>query len=104
MGALGEFQGARIPDPDSSVDYEVPALSAVTHATGFGEGTIYDYFGLPTKIANIEQANMPIALPLRAYYKIWNDWYRDENYQDSLTFPITDAADTTAYALQAQSS
>lgn len=94
------FQGARIPDPDSSVDYEVPALSAVTHAAGFGEGSIYDYFGLPTKIAGIEQANMPIALPLRAYYKIWNDWYRDENYQDSLSFPVTDAADTTAYALQ----
>lgn len=94
------FQGARWPDPDSTVDYEVPALSAVTHAAGFGQGTIYDYFGLPTKIASIEQANMPIALPFRAYYKIWNDWYRDENYQDSLDFPVTDAADTTAYALQ----
>lgn len=93
------FQGAQ-DDPDDTTDYEVPALSAVTHAAGFSELSIYDYFGLPTKVASIEQANMPIALPLRAYYKIFNDWYRDENLQDSLVFPKTDSADTTAYALQ----
>lgn len=94
-----QFQGAQA-NPDDTTDYEVPALSAVTHSGGFASGSIYDYFGLPTKVTSIEQANMPIALPLRAYYKIWNDWYRDENLQDSLVFPITDSADTTAYALQ----
>lgn len=93
-----QFQGAQA-NPGDTTDYEVPALSAVTHAAGFAELSLYDYFGLPTKIASIPQSRMPIALPFRAYYKIYNDWYRDENSQNSLTYPITDAADTTAYAL-----
>jgi len=42
---------------------------------------------------------MPIALPFRAYRKIWNDWYRDENSQDPLTIDTGDGPDTTAYAL-----
>jgi len=42
---------------------------------------------------------MPIALPFRAYRKIWNDWYRDENSQDPLAVDVSDGPDTTAYAL-----
>lgn len=93
-----KFQGAR-DNPDDSVDFEVPQLSAVTHSAGFGQNTVYDYLGLPTKIASIPQANMPIALPFRALCKIWNEWYRDENYQDSLAFPINDGPDTFAYGV-----
>lgn len=93
------FQGAQ-DDPDDSTDYEVPSLSQTYHAAGFDEGSIYDYFGLPTKKAWTSQADMPIALPLRGYYKIHNDWYRNENLQDSLVFPKTDSADATQYALQ----
>ena len=40
------------------------------------------------------------ALYLRAYYKIWNDWYRNQNFQDELEFPKTDGLDTTNYTLQ----
>ena len=94
-----EFNGAQ-EDPGSSTDYLVPQLSATTHAAGFGEGTIYDYMGIPTKIASIVQADMPIALPLRAYGLIWNEWYRDENLQNSLDIPIDDGPDTYAYALK----
>nr|QJB19194.1 MAG: major capsid protein [Microvirus sp.] len=93
------FQGQQT-DPDDSTDFEVPALSAVTHSGGFGELSIYDYFGLPTKVASVVQADMPISLPFRAYYSIWNYFYRDENLQDSLVYSTGDAADTTAFALQ----
>lgn len=93
-----KFQGAQ-NDPDDSTEYEVPSLSATTHAAGFSEKSIYDYFGLPTKVASLPQADMPIALPLRAYNLIWNQWYRDENLQDSVPVVKTDAFDTTAYAL-----
>lgn len=93
-----QFQGAQ-ENPDDTTDYEVPALDDATHAAGFTEASIYDYFGLPTKIASIPQANMPIALPLRAYNKIWNDWYRDENLQDSVTLDRSDGPDVTAYTL-----
>lgn len=93
------FQGAQ-DDPDDTTDYEVPSLDATTHAAGFPELSIYDYLGLPTKRATFLQADMPISLPLRSYYKIWNDWYRDQNYQDSLVFSKGDGPDTTAFALQ----
>lgn len=96
------FQGANYPNNDSSTEYEVPSLDDATHAAGFAELSIYDYFGLPTKVAlgSSAQDQMPIALPFRGYCKIWNDWYRDENLQDALQFPINDGPDTFAYALQ----
>lgn len=43
---------------------------------GIGNGTIGDYFGLPT--------NVPLrvnALPARAYAMIYNEWFRDENLE-----------------------
>jgi len=93
-----KFQGAQ-DNPGDSVDYEMPSLSQVTHAAGFGELSIYDYFGLPTKEAFASQADMPIAAPLRAYNQICNYWYRDENLQNSLPIALGDAPDTTAYSL-----
>ena len=95
-----QFQGAQDDPPNTFTEYEVPSLDDGTHAAGFGELSIYDYFGLPTKVASIPQASMPIALPFRAYYKIWNDWYRDENSQDPLTIDTGDGPDTTAYVLK----
>ena len=93
-----QFQGAK-DNPDDTTEYEVPSLDDATHAAGFSELSIYDYFGLPTKVTAIPQADMPIALPLRAYNKIVNDWYRDENLQDSLTLDTGDGPDTTNYQL-----
>lgn len=94
-----QFQGAQDNPPDTFTDYEVPSLDDATHAAGFASLSIYDYFGLPISVASIPQASMPIALPFRAYRKIWNDWYREENTQDPLTVDIGDGPDTTAYAL-----
>nr|QJB20015.1 MAG: major capsid protein [Microvirus sp.] len=94
-----QFQGAQDDPPNTFTDYEVPSLDDATHAAGFASQSLYDYFGLPTGVASIPQASMPIALPFRAYRKIWNDWYRDENTQDPLTVDTGDGPDTTAYAL-----
>lgn len=94
-----EFNGAQ-KDPGDSTDFLVPQLSATTHAAGFANMTIYDFMGLPTKIPGIVQADMPTSLAFRAYCLIWNEWYRDENLQDSLDFPTGDGPDTFAYAVQ----
>lgn len=40
------------------------------------EKSILDYMGVPTKIENEFRIN---ALPVRAYVKIWNEYFRDEN-------------------------
>ena len=53
-----------------------------TDDTLHGLGTLWDYFGLPTGLSNtISGIN---ALPFRGVYLIWNEWFRDENLQQSV--------------------
>lgn len=47
---------------------------------GYAEQSIYDYCGLPTKISNYRHS----LLPLRAYNLIFNEYFRDQNLQESL--------------------
>lgn len=58
-----------------------------TESTGYDENSIYDYFGLPTKVAGYRHC----VLPLRAYNLIWNEYYRDQNLQESLPVWTGDA-------------
>lgn len=58
-----------------------------TDKTGYAENSIYDYFGLPTKVAGYRHT----VLPLRAYNLIWNEYYRDQNLQESLPVWTGDA-------------
>ena len=44
-------------------------------------GSIGDYFGLPTQVKNPIIVN---ALPARAYAMIYNEWFRDENLEAPL--------------------
>lgn len=55
--------------------------------TGYDEGTIYDYMGLPIGVANYKHT----VLPFRAYNLIWNEYYRDQNLQESLPVWTGDA-------------
>ncbi|UYD39247.1 MAG: major capsid protein [Wigfec virus K19_177] len=74
-----KFNGEQ-DDPGDTTDYLVPQILAPTG--GFAEGSVYDYFGVPTKI----QGNLSIsALPLRCYNLIYNEWYRDENLAGSVS-------------------
>ena len=75
-------------DPDDSIDYLVPVINS--GESGVAVGSIYDYFGIPTGVANLEFS----ALPFRAYNLIWNEWYRDENLQDSVPKNMTDGPDS----------
>lgn len=89
-----KFNGEQT-NPDDSTDYTVPQISS--GPSGWLENTLEDYFGLPTKVPNLEVS----ALWHRAYNLIWNEWYRDQNLQDSLTVPTGDGPDTPAiYTLQ----
>jgi hypothetical protein len=70
------------------VEYTTPKTTAPTG--GWSVGTLADYFGIPTGVEGL-QVN---SLPFRAYAKIWNEWFRDENLQQPVTMSKTDA--TTA--------
>lgn len=81
------FMGEQ-PNPGDSTDFLVPQM--VSPAGGYTEGSIYDYFGIPTKVANISHS----ALPLRAYNLIWNEWFRDQNLQVSQSVVKGDGPDS----------
>lgn len=82
-------------NPSDSTSYLVPTITAP--AGGYGEMSIFDYFGLPTKKAGIVHS----ALPLRAYNLIWNQWFRDQNLQNSVPVDNGDGPDaSTDYVIK----
>ena len=91
-----KFMGER-DNPDDSIDYVTPVVSAP--ADGYASGSIFDYFGLP--VADPSKPGLgvnltPQALPLRAYNLLYNEWFRDENLQDSVVVHKGDATDSYA--------
>lgn len=51
------------------------------------ERSILDYMGVPTKIKKPFSIN---ALPIRAYVKIWNEFFRDENVDNAAVLKTDD--------------
>lgn len=51
------------------------------------EKSILDYMGVPTKVKKPFSVN---ALPIRAYVKIWNEFFRDENVGNAATIKTND--------------
>lgn len=75
-------------NPGDSTDYTTPQMVS-TAGTGYLEGSIFDYFRLPTGVPGLSHS----ALPLRAYNLIWNNWFRDQNLQDSVLVSKDDGPD-----------
>ncbi|ALS03757.1 VP1 [Gokushovirus WZ-2015a] len=74
-------------NPDDSTDFVFPTLTLSTGAT---VGSLFDYMGLPTGVNNLTFR----VEPFRAYNLIWNEWFRDENLQDSVTVNKGETGDT----------
>ena len=69
-------------DPDARTDYVIPVTMANANTDNRYVGSLWDYFGLPVNTSStISGVN---ALPFRAVYLIWNEWFRDENLQKSV--------------------
>ncbi len=80
-------------NPDDSTDFLFPTITSP--AGGFAVGSLADYFGIPTGIANLEVR----AEPFRCYNLIYNEWFRDENLQDSVPFTKADSDNQANYTL-----
>ena len=76
-----KFCGEQV-DPGDSIDYTIPVIRAAESSAAAVEGSIYDYMGLPTNVGKI--LGQTSSLPFRAYNRIWNEWFRDQNLQDSV--------------------
>lgn len=84
-----EFWGEN-PNPwYNETEYEIPQIETEENAT-FTANTVADYFGLPLGVEDLSVS----ALPFRAYVKIYNDFFRDENLQSD-TPNYTDDTDRT---------
>ena len=90
-----KFNGAQT-NPGDSTDFTIPTTNS--GAPGYSAGSIYDYMGIPI-IAGDTVIN---SLHLRAHNLIWNEWFRDENLQNSLTLNTGNGPDGSIFALQAR--
>lgn len=81
-------------NPGDSIDYTIPKLDTYTGGVmdqetrphHFDEGSLYDYFGLPTKVDFLHASaadNILSALPMRMYNLIVKHWFRDQNLEPS---------------------
>jgi len=88
-----KFNGEQA-DPGDSIDYTVPTMTAP--GAGYSNQTLHDYFGIPTQVGNLEHN----SLWHRSYNLVWNEWFRDQNLQDSVHVDKGDGPDTyTNYEL-----
>lgn len=100
MENFRKLMGERYPNPDSSIDILFPGLTA-DDTEQFTEESLGDYLGCPINV-DIEDIDFINALPFRAYYKLWNDWYRHQKLQNALEFNYDSAGpdDWEDYVLQ----
>jgi len=91
MNNFEKLMGAQT-DPGDSTDYTFPKLTFP--AGGPEVGSIFDNFALPTDIA--AGYTIDNCLPLRMYNLIWNEWFRDQNLQDSVLVSKDDGPDAPA--------
>jgi hypothetical protein len=89
-----KFMGQQA-NPGDSISYVVP--QQVSPDSGYAIGSLQDYMGLPTvgQVTTGENVSHCAFWP-RAYNLIWNEWFRDENLQDSAVVDTGDGPDTVS--------
>lgn len=80
--------------PGASTDFLVPQITSPVG--GYLEESVYDYFGIPTKVPGLAHS----AFWNRAYNLIYNEWFRDQNLQNPVPMNTGDGPDnSTDYVL-----
>jgi len=77
-------------NPDDSIDFLIPTITSPV--LGYDYDSIYDHMGIRPGIEGIEHS----ALYLRADALVWNEWFRDQNLQDSVPVQLDDGPDDPA--------
>jgi len=81
--------------PSDTINYTIP--QCVSPAGGYPVNSLFDYLGLPT-VGQVVGGNTVShsAIPLRAYNRIYQDWFRDENLQNTVVINTGDGPDVSA--------
>lgn len=90
-----EFMGEVTDEPwVQAVEYTVPTIK-ITGTSDTDklpkQDSILDYMGIPTKFVGAGKSTEINALPVRAYVKIWSEWFRDQNVDNPALNSTTDA-------------
>ena len=87
-----KFMGEQA-NPGDSTSYLMPTVTSPVG--GYAVGSLYDYLGLPT-VGQVGGGNTitHTAMATRAYNLIWNEWFRDQNLQNSVVVDLDDGPDT----------
>lgn len=91
------FMGERIDPDDDPTEVTIPQVEVdfnIRNKT-IVDNKLGDCFGLPLydHNDNAQQLGLVNALPFRAYALIYNEWYRNENLEPSVTIPRGDGPD-----------
>lgn len=92
LGDDGSFEDFISGGDDGTVAPSIPYWDTAG-ATQTAVGTLWDYFGLGSIGTGVDNV-YPVDLPRRAYYLIWNEYYRDQWLQ-----PKLDIEDQTNYEI-----
>jgi hypothetical protein len=86
-----KFMGEQV-NPGDSISYVVP--QQVSPTDGYAVGSLQDYMGLPT-VGQVDTGRTVshCAFWPRAYNLIWNEWFRDQNMQNSVVVDRGDSLD-----------
>lgn len=91
-----KFMGEREDPADTISSYTIPVLTR-SASTDFATGSVFDYMGLPP---DVNTSIAISALPFRAYNLIYNEWFRDQTIQDTVTVNVDNGGDAlTDYTL-----
>lgn len=86
-----KFMGAQT-NPGDSISFTIPQV--VSAAGGFPVGQIWDYMGCPTVGQVTAGKTVSVnALPMRAFNLILNEWFRDEDLDNSFTVATDNGPD-----------
>lgn len=96
-----EFMGENNTDYwTQKTAYTVPQVKYTQRTPSVNVGTVADYMGLPPVPTGYAAVGESVnVLPFRAYVKIWNDWFRDENTQNPAHMYTDETTRTVNYPL-----
>lgn len=79
--------------------HNIPVQDIGSSGRMISRGNLGDYFGLPVRPADKRDTSLALPthlyvseLPIRAYFSIWNNWFRDENSISPKIFTLGDTA------------
>lgn len=85
---------------DGTTTETVPTITySSANQTRFDKSKLMDYLGIPPTAATVTQDMVLLAFPPAAYYKIYDEYYRNINLESAFDWTLTNGDNTAAFNL-----